>query len=110
MRLATRNQARWAVLMLVLALVLVALPVLAQTGGPYDLAWNRVAGGGARSEGGQYAVTGTIGQYDAGGATGSAAPGDYVLYGGLWGGSPSDPGPPAGYRVHLPVVLRSHGP
>jgi hypothetical protein len=45
-----------------------ALPgtAVAQTGGPYDLSWNTQDGGGGTSSGGPYAITGVIGQPDAG--------------------------------------------
>jgi hypothetical protein len=48
---------------------------------PYSIDWYKVAGGGSTSTGGVYAVSGTIGQYDAGGPmTG----GNYSLTGGVW--------------------------
>ncbi len=47
----------------------------------YEIDCYRVAGGGGMSAGGQYSVTGTVGQHDAGGPlTG----GDYSLTGGFW--------------------------
>lgn len=47
----------------------------------YAIDWYKVAGGGGTSTGGTYAVSGTIGQHDAGGPmTG----GNYSLTGGLW--------------------------
>jgi len=54
---------------------------LAQSGGPYDLTWNTVDGGGATfSTGGSYALGGTAGQADAGAQSGGA----YALQGGFW--------------------------
>jgi len=54
------------------------LPALAQS---YSINWYKVAGGGGTSTGGTYAVSGTIGQHDAGGPmTG----GNYSLTGGFW--------------------------
>jgi hypothetical protein len=48
---------------------------------PYSIDWHKVAGGGGTSTGGVYAVSGTIGQHDAGGPmTG----GNYSLTGGFW--------------------------
>jgi hypothetical protein len=41
------------------------VPVPAQTGGPYELTWYTIDGGGGVSRGGQYVLTGTIGQPDA---------------------------------------------
>jgi hypothetical protein len=47
----------------------------------YSIDWYKIAGGGGTSTGGVYAVSGTIGQPDAGGAmTG----GNYSLTGGFW--------------------------
>jgi hypothetical protein len=47
----------------------------------YSIGWYKIAGGGGTSTGGVYAVTGTIGQHDAGGPmTG----GNYSLTGGFW--------------------------
>ena len=47
----------------------------------YSIDWYKVAGGGGTSTGGTYAVSGTIGQHDAGGPmTG----GSYSLTGGFW--------------------------
>ena len=47
----------------------------------YAIDWSKIAGGGGTSTGGVYAVSGTIGQPDAGGPlTG----GGYSLVGGFW--------------------------
>ena len=53
-------------------------------GGPYDLSWNTINGGGGTSAGGGYALDGTIGQHDAGGPL---AGGGYELTGGFWPGA-----------------------
>ena len=47
----------------------------------YTINWYKVSGGGGTSSNGQYSVSGTIGQHDAGGPmTG----GSYSLTGGFW--------------------------
>lgn len=47
----------------------------------YSIDWYKIAGGGGTSSNGQYTVSGTIGQHDAGGPmTG----GNYSLTGGFW--------------------------
>lgn len=79
-------------------LTFLAPVVLAQSGGGYDLSWWTVDGGGYTwSEGGGYALGGTIGQPDAGVLQGSG----YTLAGGFWGGVGVQ------YRLYLPLVLRS---
>ena len=49
--------------------------------GQYSVNWSTIDGGGGTSTGGVYAVTGTIGQADAGAMSG----GNYTLQGGFWG-------------------------
>jgi len=61
-------------------LVSLLLPAIGQAQ-QYSIDWYKVAGGGGTSTGGTYAVSGTIGQQDAGGPmTG----GPYSLTGGFW--------------------------
>jgi hypothetical protein len=80
------------------ALVVLSLPVLAQSGDSYDLTWNTVDSGGAMwSTGGSYALGGTLGQPDAG----TLAGGGYALRGGFWGGITVH------YRIFLPLLMRS---
>jgi hypothetical protein len=47
----------------------------------YDLSWYKIAGGGGTSTNGNYSLSGTIGQVDAGVMSG----GNYTLAGGFWG-------------------------
>ena len=47
----------------------------------YSIDWYKIAGGGGTSSGGQYSVSGTIGQPDAGTAMSG---GNYSLTGGFW--------------------------
>jgi hypothetical protein len=79
-----RIHRRPELLLLALALMslalLIALPILAQTGGGYDLAWSSIDGGGGTSSSGGYTLSGVIGQPDAGLASG----GSYTLAGGFW--------------------------
>jgi hypothetical protein len=68
--------------------ILVALFVLglisSSSFGQYELSWYTIDGGGGRSSGGPYTLTGTIGQPDAAWSKG----GDYELLGGFWPGGP----------------------
>ena len=52
--------------------------------GQYEISWYTIDGGGGTSTGGQYVLTGTIGQPDADWATS----GVYELLGGFWPGGP----------------------
>ena len=60
----------------------VAVPASGQSGWDYDLSWSTIDGGGGTSSNGNFVLSGTIGQPDAG----EMAGGDYVLTGGFWGG------------------------
>jgi LPXTG-site transpeptidase (sortase) family protein len=101
-KMAIMRGLRFALPVLLLA-VLFSLPVivLAQSGG-YNLSWWTVDGGGATfSTGDTYRLGGTIGQPDAGEHSG----GDYTLYGGFWNRdfpSPLPPATPAAKRNSLP--------
>jgi hypothetical protein len=83
-------------------LLLATVPVLAQSGGGYDLSWSTVDGGGGTfSTGGAYSLGGTSGQPDAGLLAGEG----YTLAGGFWpGGAVAAPE----YPVYLPLVVRSY--
>ena len=83
-------------------LLLAAVPVLAQSGGGYDLSWSTVDDGGhTPSAGGIYSLAGTAGQPDAGMMTG----GTYTLGGGFWGGGTVAE---LGNGIYLPQVMRSY--
>jgi hypothetical protein len=47
----------------------------------YSIDWYKISGGGGTSSNGQYVVSGTIGQHDAGGAMNG---GNYSVSGGFW--------------------------
>jgi len=92
--------ARTLVVMLLLAAVGGAV-ALAQSGGSFDLTWHTVDGGGragSASTGGSFALSGTIGQPDAGPTLSGGA---FGLDGGFWSG-----GGNLLYRVYLPIVVR----
>ena len=48
---------------------------------PYSIGWSKIAGGGGTSSNGQYVVSGTVGQHDAGGPMTN---GTFSLTGGFW--------------------------
>ncbi len=68
---------------------------MAQSGGGFNLSWFALSGGGGTSSGGQYVVTGAIGQPFASQLTG----GSYTLQSGFYGGGSS-----RGYRLVLPLI------
>jgi hypothetical protein len=73
-------------------LVLPSAFCLRAPGQEYSIDWYQVAGGGGTSTGGAYALSGTIGQPDAGATMNG---GNYSLTGGFWSlvGALSGPGP-----------------
>jgi hypothetical protein len=97
MKRQTTHPYRRLALALLVAAIVGAGAVFAQTGGGYDLTWSTIDGGGGGSAGGGYQLTGTLGQPDAG-ATLSG--GGYSLSGGFWSSAP------AGSKVYLPLLRR----
>jgi hypothetical protein len=65
-------------MLLVLAGLWLPLAAFSQS---YSIDWYKIAGGGGTSAGGQYSLSGTIGQPDASGAMGG---GGYSVTGGFW--------------------------
>jgi len=65
---------------IVLLILVMSLSAVAD----YEISWSTIDGGGGRSTGGDYALTGTIGQPDAGWSEG----GPYEMLGGFWPGEP----------------------
>ena len=61
--------------------VLLALCVFSASAQTYSIDWSKVSGGGGTSTGGVYAVSGTIGQHDAGT---TMSGGNFSLTGGFW--------------------------
>lgn len=68
----------------ILAILAAGAIASTQTGGPYELSWSTIDGGGGTSSGGPYTLSGTIGQPDSDWSSG----GDYELLGGFWAGGP----------------------
>ena len=71
--------------LLALALLISATSVMARQfggeGGDFDLSWNTVDCGGGNSSGGTFALSGTIGQAEAGAAL---VGGNFQITGGFW--------------------------
>jgi hypothetical protein len=97
MKRQTTHLLRRLGLALLLAAILGAGAVLAQTGGGYDLTWSTIDAGGGGSAGGGYQLAGTLGQPDAGATLSGGA---YSLSGGFWGGAST------GSEVYLPLLRR----
>jgi hypothetical protein len=91
-------------ILLVIALLALSGAARASEGAPaqgYDLSWWTVDGGGGSWGGGDYRLTGAVGQPDAGPPLATA---EYTLQGGFWSGAV----PPAVHILNLPLILRSH--
>ena len=73
-----RGSAAKLLLCFILLLSACCLRALGQT---YSIDWYKISGGGGTSTNGQYSLSGTIGQHDAGGPMTS---GSYSLTGGFW--------------------------
>jgi hypothetical protein len=71
-------------------------------GGEMALDWYSIDGGGGRSSGGGYVLSGSIGQHDAGTLSG----GSYSVEGGFWSGMVEPTATVDSRSVYLPVVLR----
>ncbi len=67
-------------LTIIFSVLTLAVPVF----GDYEISWHTIDSGGGVSSGGPYTVMVTIGQPEAGVASG----GDYELLGGFWPGEP----------------------
>ena len=65
----------------ILFLPLIFSVALASYGQPYAIDWFKIAGGSGTSMGGNYILSGTIGQHDASGAMSS---GNYSVTGDFW--------------------------
>jgi hypothetical protein len=65
-------------------ILVVVCSTAGQGGGPYEISWYTIDGGGGTSAGGPYVLTGTIGQPDAAYSAG----GQYEVLGGFWPGGP----------------------
>jgi hypothetical protein len=82
----------------VLVLLLVGVALAAPNA--FSLNWWTVDGGGGTSQGGDYEVSGTVGQPDT---SPLMSGGDYFVVGGFWGG---DMVPTSPNLVYLPLVFR----
>ena len=80
-----------------LAIILVSVVLAAPQA--FDLSWWTVDGGGGSSEGGDYALSGSIGQPDT---SPLMSGGDFTIVGGYWGGGALL----AQNQLYLPIVTR----
>ncbi len=80
-----------------LALILVSVVLAAPQA--FDLSWWTVDGGGGTSSGGDFTLSGTIGQPDT---SPLMSGGDFTIVGGYWGGGALL----AQNQLYLPIVSR----
>lgn len=79
---------RTTVIAIVMGVGLTSSLASAQSGGPYDLSWSTIDGGGITfATGGAFSLGGTIGQFDA---SGPLTGGAYSLTGGFWAGTAAE--------------------
>ena len=90
---------RYALLVILVGLLVVAGVASAAANGFSLDSWT-VDGGGGTSTGGDYTVSATIGQPDAGQVMNG---GDYSVVGGFWSGAMAPPSP---ILVYFPLVIR----
>ncbi len=95
MKALTKKRLR--MLILLAAVFLLTSSVLASSVATYQLDWYTVDGGGGSSTGSVYSLSGTIGQADAGAASG----GTYTLAGGFW-----SPLGKTNINLYLPVIQK----
>ena len=67
-------------------LLVLASAAMAQS---FDLSWYTIDGGGGTSAGGNFTLSGTIGQPDAGSPSSPLSGGNFALVGGFWPGAGS---------------------
>ena len=79
-----KNKTIASIIRLAVSTILLILLADSIANGQYELSWYTIDGGGGRSIGGPYMLTGTIGQPDAAYSSG----GGYELLGGFWPGGP----------------------
>src|SRR5215472_6401864 len=70
-----------ALLLSFLSAAALALSTYSASAQSYSIDWYKIAGGGGTSSNGQFTVSGTIGQHDAGGPM---VGGNFSLTGGFW--------------------------
>ncbi len=91
-----KSHALWSAYFIVCIMLLFVIGMAYATTNSSSIAWWTVDGGGGESSAGNYSLSGTIGQVDAGAMAG----GNYHLEGGFWGGGS------ANQYIYLPLVRR----
>ena len=94
-----KHRLKVTMILFLMALFVTILPASAQTGGDYDLSWSTINGGGT-SNGGEFNLTGVIGQADAGLLSG----GEFTLSGGFLFGMEAVS--ISGSKIYLPFILK----
>ncbi len=97
------NRGKIVLLIGLLLLVFNSL-AFAQSGDSYELSQWTIAGGGGSSAGGDYELTGTIGQSDTSPAMSG---GDYTVVGGFLPGPISGGSGGIDTTIYLPVILKN---
>lgn len=77
-----RSAGRIAGITILAAMIALSATVYGQSGGNFEITKSTIDGGGGSSSGGDFILTGTIGQPDAG--TQTASGDEFALAGGFW--------------------------
>jgi hypothetical protein len=94
---------RLFLLVVVILVTAITISVALAQSGPLELPWYTIDGGGTTaSSGGDFVLSGTVGQADAGTSSGSI----YAIQGGFWGVRSAVPFPAGDHQLYLPLIRR----
>ena len=91
-------------LIALLALLLIAGAAWATTSGELVISWWTTSAGGGTLTNGDYSLSATAGQAEAGALLEG---GDYQLSGGYWPGGEAEPETSDGHKIYLPSIIGS---
>ncbi len=97
-----KHRVAGVLLALLCCLALVGV-VLAQTSAHYGLTWSVIAGGGGTSQSAHYVLSGSNGQWVAGGS----ASNQYKVGSGFWA-TYGVPPPPPSFKIHMPLIVSGY--
>lgn len=93
---------QWIVISILLLMIIGVSAAFAATNDDFELSWFTMDGGGGTSSGGDFSLSGTIGQPDAG----SMSNDGFSLEGGFWAPSFDPTVEPSDYEIYLPLLMK----